>query len=73
MSDPRSGSRTWVWIAGMAVLVLIAIFLVGGWNSNTHLPPAATTDSATVPVTPPASATVGAPAAHPVMAAAPKQ
>ena len=58
----------WGWIAGIAVLVLIAIILIAGWNSNTHLannPPAATTGSATAPITPPASKNGSAPAAYP--------
>ncbi len=89
MSDPRLDPRLsnratrrldggmWGWIAGIAVLFLIAIILIAGWNSNTdtasNAPPAATTGSATAPVprsaTPP-STTGSAPAAHP--AAPPK-
>ena len=48
MSDPRFDQRLsdpverrpdtsggmWGWIAGIAVVVLIAIILVAGWNSN---------------------------------------
>jgi hypothetical protein len=64
---PDSVGGMWGWIAGIAVLVLIAIILIAGWNSNTHLadnPPAATTGSATAPVMP-------HPAAHPAMPATP--
>lgn len=79
MTDPRNDPRLsdpvirrpdsvgglWSWVAGVAVLVLIAIILVAGWNSNKHTAttaPSATTGSATAPISPPA----GAPATHPV-------
>ncbi len=100
MTDPRNDPRLsdpvsrrpdsvggmWGWIAGIAVLVLIAIILIAGWNSNTHTAstvPSATTGSATAPIpnTPLASrphpATTGAApmAPHPATPAtpAPKQ
>ncbi len=70
MTDPRNDPRLsdpvirrpdsvggmWSWIAGVAVLVLIAIILIAGWNSNTRTAtngaPSATTGSATAPVRP---------------------
>lgn len=72
---PDSVGGMWSWIAGVAVLVLIAIILIAGWNSNTRTAtngPAVTTGSATAPIAPapPASA----PTAHPMApATAPKQ
>jgi hypothetical protein len=83
MSDPRNDPRLsdpvarrpdsaggmWGWVAGIAVVELIAIILIAGWNSNNSNtasnPPAATTGSATAPTTPP-------PAAHPATPAAPR-
>ena len=50
MRRPDSVGGMWSWIAGVAVLVLIAIILIAGWNSNTRTAtngPAATTGSAT--------------------------
>lgn len=32
----ESGSSMWGWIAGLAVIVLIAFVLIAGWNSNTR-------------------------------------
>ncbi|MCK9919941.1 hypothetical protein MXD81_63505 [Microbacteriaceae bacterium K1510] len=63
LSDPvlrrdDSGSGIWGWIAGIAVLVLIAFVVIAGWNgsqnntaSNTSSPPA-TTGQATPGATP---------------------
>lgn len=57
--DERSGG-VWAWIAGVAVLALIAFVVIAGWNgnqntaSNTSSPPAATgqtTPGATPPST----------------------
>jgi len=66
---PDSVGGMWSWIAGVAVLVLIAIILIAGWNSTSRTAsngPSATTGSATAPVMPPA--------AHPMAPApAPKQ
>ncbi|MEJ2377829.1 MAG: hypothetical protein P8Y71_21375 [Pseudolabrys sp.] len=82
MTDPRNDPRTsepadrrpdsvggmWGWIAGIAVLVLIAIILIAGWNSPTNTAvntpaPAGTVGSATTPP-PPAATTGAAPATH---------
>lgn len=88
MTDPRNDPRLsdpvtrrpdnvggmWGWIAGIAVLVLIAIILIAGWNNNTHTasnPPAATTGSATAPVTPHPATTGAGPATHPAPAVTP--
>jgi hypothetical protein len=52
---PASSGGLWGWIAGLTVLVLIAIILIAGWNSNTHTAsnpsslPSATTGSAAPP------------------------
>jgi hypothetical protein len=77
---PQASGGMWGWIAGAAVLVLIAIILIAGWNSNSHTasnaPPAATTGSATAPIPqahpgtmPPAS--TGSAVSHPVTPAKP--
>jgi hypothetical protein len=72
MSDPRFDPRLsdpverrpdtsggmWGWIAGIAVVVLIAIILIAGWNSNPNTAsnaPSATTGSATAPMSSPLS------------------
>lgn len=92
MSDPRFDPRLsdpverrpdtsggmWGWIAGIAVVVLIAIILIAGWNSNTNTAsngPATTTGSAPMsspmlprPATPP-STTGSAPSSAPTLPA----
>lgn len=69
LSERRPNTGMWGWIAGIAVLVLIAIILIAGWNSDSNTAsnaPPATTGSATAPVTaPPSSNTGSAPAANP--------
>jgi hypothetical protein len=74
---PNSVGGMWGWIAGIAVLVLVAIILIAGWNgpndtaSNAPIPEA-TSGSATIPMTPPPAATTGAaPATHPMQPATP--
>lgn len=73
LNDPvlrqdQPGSAMWGWVAGLAVLALIAFVVVAGWNSNSttasnpNSPPPITT-GANAPntpmrnVTPPASTT----------------
>lgn len=91
MSDPRFDQRLsdpverrpdtsggmWGWIAGIAVVVLIAIILIAGWNSNPNTAsnaPSATTGSASAPMsspmTPP-STTGSAPRSAPLTPSAP--
>jgi hypothetical protein len=70
-NDPRPSGRVtrrpdsvggmWGWVAGIAVLALIAIILIAGWNSDR--------DTASIPL--PAATTGSAPAAHPTTPAAP--
>jgi hypothetical protein len=73
---PEGSGGMWGWIAGAAVLVLVAIILIAGWNSNSHqtasnAPPAATTGSATAPAVKPPTTTGSAPATHPITPAKP--
>jgi hypothetical protein len=89
MSDPRFDPRLsdpverrpdtsggmWGWIAGIAVVVLIAIILIAGWNSNKNTAsnaPAVTTGSAPMssPMSPP-STTGSAPSSSPMAPTAP--
>ena len=73
LSDPvlrhdQSVDRMWGWIAGIAVVVLIAFILVAGWNSSNTTAsngPSATTGSATRSAPPPSGAMPGAPAPSP--------
>lgn len=54
----------WGWIAGIAVVVLIAFILIAGWNTNKNLAsntPPATTGSTTRTVPPPTTTGQGAP------------
>jgi hypothetical protein len=87
MSDPRFDQRLsdpverrsdtsggmWGWIAGIAVVVLIAIILIAGWNSNKNTAsnvPASTIGAVTSPITPP-STTGSAPHSSPMTPSAP--
>lgn len=62
LSDPvlrrdEGGGGTWGWIAGLAVLALIAFLMIAGWNSNPNTAnnnsPPATTGTATRNISPP--------------------
>ncbi len=87
MSDPRydqplsdpverrsdTSGGLWGWIAGIAVVVLIAIILIAGWNSNKNTAsnaPATRTGAVTSPMTPP-STTGSAPNSSPMTPSAP--
>ena len=74
---PGSSDGMWGWIAGIAVVVLIAIILIAGWNSNKNTAsnaPGATTGSATAPIPPmsPPSTTGSAPSSSPMTPTAPQ-
>jgi hypothetical protein len=58
----RSGGAVWGWVAGIAVLILIAFVLIGGWGggnnntaSNDRPAPTSTTGSAPSSPSPPAT------------------
>jgi hypothetical protein len=62
LSDPvlrrdEGVGGTWGWIAGLAVLALIAFLMIAGWNSNPNTAnnssPPATTGTATRNISPP--------------------
>jgi|SwirhisoilCB2_FD_contig_61_1631914_length_582_multi_2_in_0_out_0_2 hypothetical protein len=72
----RSGGAVWGWVAGIAVLVLIAFVLIGGWggggSNNTasnNRTPATTTGSA--PSAPAPATTGSAPSAPATTGTAP--
>lgn len=71
---PDASGGVWGWIAGIAVVVLIAIILIGGWNSNKNAAsnaPSATTGSATAPMARPSSSTTGSAPSSPSPATLP--
>jgi hypothetical protein len=78
---PEGSGGMWGWVAGVAVLVLIAIILIAGWNSHTNIAsnaPSATVGSATAPIpkgpmttTAPASTTGSAAGIHALLPAKP--
>jgi len=84
MSDPQFGRRPsgpaarqpdtsggmWGWIAGIAVVVLIAIILIAGWSSDKNTASNAPA-TATVPITPPSATTGSAPNSAPMAPAIP--
>ncbi len=64
LSDPvlrrdEGVGGTWGWIAGLAVLALIAFLMIAGWNSNPNTAnnnsPPVTTGTATSTVNPPST------------------
>ena len=63
LSDPvlrrdEPANTIWAWIAGVAVLALIAFVIVAGWNSHSNTAsnsPPMTTGSTSHPVSPPAT------------------
>ncbi len=65
---------TWGWIAGIAVLALIAFVLIAGWNSNPNTAnngaPPVTTGSSVNPANPPSTTGAGGTSPSP-MAPAP--
>ena len=77
LSDPvmrqdEPGGSIWGWVAGLAVLALVAFIVVAGWNSNSastasnNPPPASTSGSgASTPMMPSAPAPSRAPAQSP--------
>ena len=92
MSDPRFEQRLsdpverrpdtsggmWGWVAGIAVVVLIAIILIAGWNSNQTTAsntPSATTGSAPMssPMTPSTTGSAPRPAPMTPPATAPSR
>jgi hypothetical protein len=75
---PEGSGGVWGWIAGVAVLVLIAIVLIAGWNMHTNTAsnapnnPPTTTGSAVAPgLKPPATTGSGAAGIHSLMPAKP--
>jgi hypothetical protein len=64
LSDPvlrrdEGVGGTWGWIAGLAVLALIAFVMIAGWNGNSNTAnntsPPATTGTATGNINPPST------------------
>jgi hypothetical protein len=81
LSDPvlrrdEGVGGTWGWIAGLAVLALIAFVIIAGWNSNQNTAndnsPPATTGSATRNINPPSTTGSGSMSPQPLMPAPPR-
>ena len=73
LSDPvlrrdEAVGGTWGWIAGLAVVALIAFLVIAGSNSNTasNNPSPATTGSATRQISPPATTGSGSTSPQPM-------
>ena len=78
-TDPRSDpvlrddaniGGTWGWIAGLAILALIAFVVVAGWNSerdaaSTNAPAPMSTSSAPARATPPSTTGAGSTSPRP--------
>jgi hypothetical protein len=85
LSDPvlrreEGVSGTWGWIAGIAVIALVAFLVIAGWNSNSNtannvspstLNPPTTTGSASPPMGPRTTTGSGATSPQPMTPAAP--
>ena len=80
LSDPvlrrdEGVGGTWGWIAGIAVLVLIAFLIIAGWNSNPNTAnngsSPATTGTATRQVNPPSTTGFGGSSPRPMTPATP--
>ena len=75
--EPAAG--IWGWVAGLAVLALIAFVVVAGWNNSdrntaSNAPPPVTTGAnapATAPRTMPPPSTTGSGSSWPMMPSAP--
>jgi hypothetical protein len=75
LSDPvlrrdEGVGGTWGWIAGLAVLALIAFLMIAGWNGNpstaNNNSPPATTGSATRNISPPGTTGSGSMSPQPL-------
>ena len=74
LSDPvlrrdEAVGGPWSWLAGIAVIVLIAFLVIVGWNSSDHTASTnspATTGTATRQMTPPATTGSGAGSPQPL-------
>jgi hypothetical protein len=75
LSDPvlrrdEAVGGPWSWLAGIAVIVLIAFLVIVGWNSSNHTAnngsSPATTGTAMRPMTPPATTGSGAGSPQPL-------
>ncbi len=62
----RGNVTMWGWVAGIAVVILIAFILAAGWNSNTQTaskaPPTTTGSGAATQTVPPPATTAPKPA-----------
>jgi multidrug efflux pump subunit AcrA (membrane-fusion protein) len=81
LSDPvlrrdEGVGGTWGWIAGLAILALIAFLLIAGWNSNPNSAnnnaSPATTGTATRQMSPPTTTGSGRTSPQPLTPAAPQ-
>jgi hypothetical protein len=85
LSDPvlrreEGLSGTWGWIAGIAVIVLVAFLVIAGWNGNSNtasntspgaMNPSSTTGSASPPMGPRTTTGSGATSPQPMTPAMP--
>lgn len=71
LRSERGNAAMWGWVAGIAVVILIAFILAAGWNSNVETAskaPLATTGAAPTTEAVPPPATTGSGAGVPAMA-----